>query len=87
MEEWGDSYRNRLDAVWNECCKERYNYCYLQLDTAGEPKVFRIGKDPIQEIDYMNYDVLMPGDLKKNEIKKLDNKMLNKDIGKKEKDE
>jgi len=77
MEEWGDSYRNKLDAAWDECCKERYNYCYLQLDTVGEPKLYRIGKDPIQEVNYMNYDTLLPSEVKKNESEKKYNILVN----------
>tara|TARA_R110002020_G_scaffold192980_1_gene393192 strand:+ start:165 stop:1040 length:876 start_codon:yes stop_codon:yes gene_type:complete len=55
LEEWGDLYKNRLEPVWDYCCKERYNYCYLKLDDI-EPRVFKAGKDGFQEIDYMNFN-------------------------------
>ena len=84
MEEWGDVYRNRLSASWDDCCRERYNYCYLQLDTAGEPRMFQIGKDPIKEIDYMGYESLMPSEVKKFENNRNNKKIGNKDIGKNE---
>ena len=63
-EEWGDTFRNRLEPVWNECCKERFNYCYLQLDV-DVPKIYRIGKDPIVEIDYMKFGEVLPDQIKK----------------------
>jgi len=55
LEEWSDLYKNRLEPVWDYCCKERFNYCYLKLDDV-EPRVFKAGKDGFQEIDYMNFN-------------------------------
>ncbi len=54
LEEWGDLYKNKLEPVWDYCCKERFNYCYLKLDDV-EPRVFKAGKDGFEEIDYDNF--------------------------------
>jgi hypothetical protein len=54
LEEYGDLYKNKLEPVWDYCCKERFNYCYLKLDDL-EPRVFKAGKDGFQEIDYENF--------------------------------
>jgi len=54
LEEWGDLYKNKLEPVWDYCCKERFNYCYLKLDDV-EPRVYKAGKDGFEEIDYENF--------------------------------
>ena len=54
LDEWSDLYKNKLEPVWDYCCKERFNYCYLKLDDV-EPRVFKAGKDGFEEIDYENF--------------------------------
>ena len=54
LDEWGDLYKNKLEPVWDYCCKERFNYCYLKLDDV-EPRVYKAGKDGFEEIDYENF--------------------------------
>jgi len=44
----------RLEHMWDYCCEERFNYCYLKLDDVA-PRIFKIGCDGIEEIDWMNW--------------------------------
>ena len=74
LEEWGDLYQNKLLPVWDECVKERFNYCFLKLDDI-EPRVFKIGKDGCNEIDYKNYQVVLPNQLHKVFEKQDQNKI------------
>lgn len=51
-----DGKASRLEACWDYCVKERFNYCILKLDDVT-PRLFKIGKDGCQEIDYKNADM------------------------------
>jgi len=77
LEEFAPIYENRLLTIWDECVKERYNYCYLKLDDI-EPRIFKIGKDGCQQINWRDYEIILPHELvkyiRKNDKKKLKNK-------------
>ena len=78
LEEWGDLYRNKLLPVWDYCVNERYNYCYLKLDDVS-PRIFKIGCNGCEEIDYMKYPSVHPHQVAKyldgqDEFTKFENK-------------
>lgn len=62
IEEWGEFFQNNLELAWDWACKERFNYLMIRLDDV-EPRLFRIGKDPMVEIDYKNIDSLYEDEL------------------------
>ena len=64
MEEYGDIYKNKLLPAWDFAAKEQYHFAYLKLDELV-PKIFKIGASGCSEIDYNQYEQILPSQVEK----------------------
>lgn len=64
MEEYGDIYGNKLLPAWDHSTQEPYHFAYLKLDELV-PKLYKIGPTGCNEIDYNQFNQILPNQVQK----------------------
>ena len=67
LDEWGDLYANCLESAWEYCCDTKFYWCYLKLDELI-PRMFKVGPDGYEEVDYKSFRSSRPNKMLDNNI-------------------